>query len=154
VATPDSQLRVPRRLTVVGGTPSLSAAEVPAGLRLVRAIDRAVLDVARKLELRPMELYALLLLEAGGRLTTAELAQRLAASNSQAKQLALRLTRRGIAVRSGSSGHTQLTALGEALAETADRHVEQAIAERMVEIDDRARINGGSMLAQLTLPDD
>ena len=53
-----------------------------------------------------MELYALLLLESGGRLTTAELARRLAASNSQAKQSALRLTRRGIAIRSGASGHT------------------------------------------------
>ena len=154
MATPDSDLRVPRRLSVVaGGTPSLSAADVPAGLRLVRAIDRAVLDVARKLELRPMELYALLLLESGGRLSTAELAERLAASTSQAKQLALRLTRRGIAVRSGASGHTKLTPLGEALAESANRHVERAVRERMQEIDDHSRIMGGSMLAQLTLPE-
>ena len=144
---------MPRRLSVVGGTPSLSAEDVPTGLRLVRAIDRAVLDVARKLELRPMELYALLLLESGGRLTTAELARRLAASNSQAKQLALRLTRRGIAIRSGASGHTKLTPLGEALAESANRHVEQAVDERMREIDDSARATGGAVLAQLTFPD-
>ncbi len=100
-----------------------------------------------------MELYALLLLESGGRLSTAELAQRLAASSSQAKQLALRLTRRGIATRSGASGHTKLTPLGEALAETADRHVEQAVRERMLEVDDHSRILGGSMLAQLTFPE-
>ena len=50
------------------------------------------------------------------------------------------VTRRGIATRSGASGHTKLTPLGEALAETADRHVEQAVRERMLEIDDHARI--------------
>ena len=66
---------------------------------MVRALDRAVLEVARRLDLRPMELYALLLLRAGGRLTTAALADQLAASPSQAKQLALRLCVRGMAER-------------------------------------------------------
>jgi hypothetical protein len=146
---------MPRRLSVVsGGSPSLAVADMPAGLRMVRAIDRAVLDVARKLELRPMELYALLLLESGERLTTAELADHLSASNSQAKQLALRLTSRGVAVRSGASGHTKLTPLGEALAETAGRHVEHAVRERMLNIDDDVRDTGGSVLADLTLPED
>ena len=69
VATPDPTFACPvGSASSRGGTPSLSAEDVPTGLRLVRAIDRAVLDVARKLELRPMELYALLLLESGGRL--------------------------------------------------------------------------------------
>jgi DNA-binding MarR family transcriptional regulator len=135
-----------------GRTPSFSAADVPAGLRLVRAIDRAVLDVARQLELRPMELYALLLLESGGRLTTSELAHHLSASTSQAKQLALRLCRRGIAVRGGANGSTRLTPLGAALAEAAARHIETAAEDRIQAIDEHARVVGGATLAELTLP--
>ena len=63
VATPSSDLRSRAGLTVVDGrSPSLSSHDVPAGLRMVRALDRAVLEAARRCALRPMELYALLLL--------------------------------------------------------------------------------------------
>jgi hypothetical protein len=82
---------------------------VPAGLRLLRSLDRCVLETAREVDLRPMELYALLLLsdcpdeEA---VSTRVLADLLAASPSQAKQIALRLAARGYAQRRGSQGST------------------------------------------------
>jgi hypothetical protein len=119
---------------------------------MVRALDRAVLEVARRLELRPMELYALLLLHAGGRLTTATLADQLSASPSQAKQLALRLCGRGMAQRGSHSGRTELTPLGSAVADTAERHIEHMVADRMRRIDDSARIRGRTTLAHMTLP--
>ncbi len=153
VATQYQDLRGPRRLSVVEGrTPSLSSHDVPAGLRMVRALDRAVLEVARRLDLRPMELYALLLLHAGGRLTTASLADHLAASPSQAKQLALRLSARGIALRGGASGSTELTPLGTALAESAERHLNGAMRDRVNRIDDGSRETGAAVLAALATP--
>ena len=119
---------------------------------MVRALDRAVLEVARRLDLRPMELYALLLLRAGGRLTTAALADQLAASPSQAKQLALRLCVRGMAERGSPSGRTLLTPLGEAVADGAERDLRVAMAERMSRIDDSSRVHGRATLAHLILP--
>jgi hypothetical protein len=119
---------------------------------MVRAFDRAVLEVARRLELRPMELYALLLLHAGGRLTTATLAEQLSASPSQAKQLALRLCARGMALRGSHSGRTELTPLGSAVADTAERHIERMVTDRMRGIDDAARVRGRTTLAHFTLP--
>jgi DNA-binding MarR family transcriptional regulator len=92
---------------------------VPAGLRLLRSLDRSVLETARDVELRPMELYALLLLsdcpdvEA---VNTRVLADLLAASPSQAKQIALRLAARGYATRRGAQGSTRLTDEGRQLA--------------------------------------
>ena len=63
MATPSTDLRSRAGLTIVDGrSPSLSSHDVPAGLRMVRALDRAVLEAARRFALRPMELYALLLL--------------------------------------------------------------------------------------------
>lgn len=125
---------------------------MPAGLRMVRALDRAVLEVARRLDLRPMELYALLLLRAGGRLTTAALADQLAASSSQAKQLALRLCARGMAERESPSGRTELTPLGAAVADSAERELRDTMHERMSRIDDTSRLHGRETLAELTLP--
>ena len=153
VATQYQDLRNSRRLNVVDRrSPSLSGHDLPAGLRMVRALDRAVLEVARRLDLRPMELYVLLLLRAGGRLTTAALADQLAASPSQAKQLALRLCVRGMAERGSPSGRTLLTPLGEAVADGAERDLRVAMAERMSRIDDSSRVHGRATLAHLTLP--
>src|SRR6185503_15375027 len=113
VATPSPDLRSRAGLTVVDGrSPSLSSHDVPAGLRMVRALDRAVLEAARRCALRPMELYALLLLRSEEPLETTRLAAQLAASQSQAKQIALRLCARGLAVRYGAYGRTELTAAG------------------------------------------
>ena len=72
---------------------------VPAGLRLLRSLDRSVLETARDVDLRPMELYALLILSdapEGVSVTTRALSEQLAASPSQAKQIALRLASRGL----------------------------------------------------------
>lgn len=153
MATQFHNVRSPRRLTVVdGATPSHSVSDLPAGLRIVRAIDRAVLEVARSLDMRPMELYALTLLRETDPLTTAELAERLSASTSQAKQLALRLSARGLASREGSNGLTELTPLGAALAESANRQLERTIESHMAEVDDLTRLAAGATLAALTLP--
>ena len=54
------------RLALVTNTARADAnpsSDVPAGLRLLRTLDRSVLEVARDVNLRPMELYALLLLD-------------------------------------------------------------------------------------------
>ena len=54
------------RLALVTNTAPADAnpsSDVPAGLRLLRTLDRSVLEVARDVNLRPMELYALLLLD-------------------------------------------------------------------------------------------
>jgi DNA-binding MarR family transcriptional regulator len=125
---------------------------MPAGLRLVRAIDRAVLDVARDTDLRPMELYTLILLDRVQAMSTAELAESLAASSSQAKQLALRLAARGIVRRSPVTGRTELTPLGHTLANGAAHRVEQKTRARLAQIDDDTRIAGGSSLSMLMLP--
>jgi DNA-binding MarR family transcriptional regulator len=125
------------RLALV--TPPHSAAPdaptgVPAGLRLLRSLDRAVLETARDLDLRPMELYALLLLSdapEGTAVTTRTLSDQLAASTSQAKQIALRLASRGYVERSGSHGATTLTATGRELAEAAGRRLERDMTRRL-----------------------
>ena len=125
VATPSPDLRSRAGLTVVDGrSPSLSSHDVPAGLRMVRALDRAVLEAARRCALRPMELYALLLLRSEEPLETTRLAAQLAASQSQAKQIALRLCARGFAVRYGAYGRTELTAPGRELADAAASDLE------------------------------
>lgn len=135
-----------------GRSPSLSSHDVPAGLRMVRALDRAVLEVARDLDLRPMELYALLLLHGSGPVETSRLADQLSASASQAKQLALRLCARGVAVRRGTYGRTELTPAGRELALEAEARLEETVADRMSDIDPTLRVVGGVTLADLTLP--
>lgn len=125
---------------------------MPAGLRLVRAIDRAVLDVARDSDLRPMEVYTLILLGRSRAMSTAELARHLVASTSQAKQLALRLAARGIVMRSPVTGRTELTPLGHTLATGAAHRVEEQSRAHLAEVDDDTRIAGGSSLSMLMLP--
>src|SRR6185312_5706020 len=120
VATPSPDLRSRAGLTVVDGrSPSLSSHDVPAGLRMVRALDRAVLEAARQ---------------------------------SQAKQIALRLCARGLAVRYGAYGRTELTAAGRELADAAASDLEDAVAGRMAAIDPALRVLGTATLADLTLP--
>ena len=153
VATQPPDLRGSGRFTVVNGrSPSLSSHDVPAGLRMVRALDRAVLEVARGLDLRPMELYALLLLHGAEPIETTRLADQLSASPSQAKQLALRLCARGIAVRRGAFGRTELTDAGRELALEAEARLEDVVAGRMAGMDPTLRVLGGATLADMTLP--
>jgi DNA-binding MarR family transcriptional regulator len=125
---------------------------VPAGLRLLRSLDRSVLEIAREVDLRPMELYALLLLsdcpdeEA---VSTRMLADLLAASPSQAKQIALRLAARGYAHRGGSQGRTRLTDEGRRLARRASDALEDEMARRLGDIDRNAVVLGAATLSAL-----
>jgi DNA-binding MarR family transcriptional regulator len=121
---------------------------VPAGLRLLRTLDRCVLEVARDVDLRPMELYALLLLS-NGPLTTRRLSEVLAASPSQAKQIALRLAARGYATRRGAQGSTRLTDEGRQLARRASDALEDEMARRLGGIDRHAVILGAATLSAL-----
>jgi DNA-binding MarR family transcriptional regulator len=125
---------------------------VPAGLRLLRSLDRSVLETAREVDLRPMELYALLLLsdcpdeEA---VSTRVLADLLAASPSQAKQIALRLAARGYAQRRGSQGSTRLTDEGRRLARRASDVLEDEMSRRLGDIDRSTRALGAATLSAL-----
>lgn len=107
---------------------------VPAGLRLLRSLDRSVLETARDVGLRPMELYALLLLsdtECDEPLTTRSLAEQLAASPSQAKQIALRLAARGYAERNGPQGRTTLTESGRRLADSTAESLQISMSRKI-----------------------
>src|SRR3954462_1055134 len=102
MGAPHSTSRSAVRLALVTSphdAPPAAPTGVPAGLRLLRSLDRAVLETARDVDLRPMELYALLLLseapEGEAAVTPRALSELLAASTSQAKQIALRLAARG-----------------------------------------------------------
>jgi DNA-binding MarR family transcriptional regulator len=111
---------------------------VPAGLRLLRSLDRSVLETARDVDLRPMELYALLLLSDAGHdqaVTTRSLSEQLAASTSQAKQIALRLAARGYAERTGPQGRTKLTSAGRELAHASASRLEHAMTRRLRRIE-------------------
>jgi DNA-binding MarR family transcriptional regulator len=111
---------------------------VPAGLRLLRSLDRSVLETARDVDLRPMELYALLLLSDAGHdqaVTTRALSEQLAASTSQAKQIALRLAARGYAERTGPQGCTKLTRAGRELAHATASRLENAMTRRLRRIE-------------------
>src|SRR5262245_36789842 len=131
-AAPSSSRSTVRLALVTNPPPAASGAPagVPAGLRLLRTLDRSVLEVARRIELRPMELYALLLLHgsADQPMTTRRLSQVLAASPSQSKQIALRLCARGLAVRRGRTGRTQLTEAGCDLACEAEARLQEEVA--------------------------
>ena len=123
---------------------------VPAGLRLLRTLDRCVLEVARDVDLRPMELYALLLLS-NGPLTTRRLSEVLAASPSQAKQIALRLAARGYVERGGGHGRTELTPLGRELAEQTTGALRDEIAARVARIESGAVAQASHALGSLLL---
>jgi Mn-dependent DtxR family transcriptional regulator len=125
---------------------------VPAGLRLLRSFDRSVLETARDVNLRPMELYALILLsdsEHEDALTTRALSEQLAASPSQAKQIALRLAARGYAERSGPQGRTKLTESGRRLADSASRSLHLSMARRISRIDRETAARGAETLNAL-----
>jgi DNA-binding MarR family transcriptional regulator len=125
---------------------------VPAGLRLVRLLDRSVLEIARVVDLRPMELYALLILSdapPGEAVTTRALSERLAASTSQTKQIALRLATRGYVQRGGARGSTRLTPEGQALAHRAALLLEDEMLERLGRDDPVAVARGAAKLQAL-----
>ena len=125
---------------------------VPAGLRLLRSLDRSVLEIAREVDLRPMELYALLLLSdcpGGEAASTRVLSELLAASASQAKQIALRLAARGYAERRGSQGRTWLTDEGRLLARHASEALEDEMLRRLSDIDRRAVALGAATLSAI-----
>ena len=125
---------------------------VPAGLRLLRSLDRSVLETARDVDLRPMELYALLLLSDcpdEKAVSTRVLADLLAASPSQAKQIALRLAARGYAQRGGAQGWTRLTDEGRRLARQASDALEDEMARRLGDIDRNAVVLGAATLSAL-----
>ena len=125
---------------------------VPAGLRLLRSLDRSVLETARDVDLRPMELYALLLISdcpGGEAASTRVLSELLAASPSQAKQIALRLAARGYAHREGPQGRTTLTAEGRRLARDASEALEDEMARRLGDIDRGAVELGAASLSAL-----
>ncbi|MDX6532948.1 MAG: hypothetical protein QOJ13_787 [Gaiellales bacterium] len=153
-----SSSRSAARLALVTNPPPAASdapTGVPAGLRLLRSLDRSVLEVARNVELRPMELYALLLLSDAPEdepVTTRTLAGLLAASPSQAKQIALRLGARGLVNRAGAQGRTSLTDQGRRLAATATAALGQEIARRLNEIDAGAVDDGAAALAAIVAP--
>jgi hypothetical protein len=151
MGVPNSGSRRTARLALVTNPPPAppdAPTGVPAGLRLLRTLDRAVLETAREIDVRPMELYALLLLSDGA-LTTRRLAEMLATSQSQAKQIALRLAGRGYAERGGTQGRTELTESGLALAREAAALLEREIADRLGQIEKGALASGTSTLSSL-----
>ena len=127
--------------TETEGTTSMSSSEMaqkalPGFLESVRVADRALLDVARTRRLRPMEAYLLLiLLDEDDAVSTAHVAARIAASSSQANQLALALQVRGLVARRDRTGLTMLT--DEGRAEAADRaaDVVTAVQQRLGSFD-------------------
>jgi DNA-binding MarR family transcriptional regulator len=109
-----------------------NAKELPGYLETVRVADRTLLDVARTHRLRPMEAYLLLiLLDEDDSVSTAHIAARIAASSSQAKQLALALQVRGLVTRRDRTGLTTLTDEGRAEAAQLSAEVTAALRERL-----------------------
>lgn len=105
---------------------------LPAFLESVRVADRALLDVARTHRLRPMEAYLLLiLLDEEGPVSTARIAARIAASSSQAKQLALALQLRGLITRRDRTGLTELTREGRQEANELSAEVVAVLQQRL-----------------------
>lgn len=106
--------------------------QLPAYLESVRVADRTLLDIARTHRLRPMEAYLLLiLLDEDDSVSTAHIAARIAASSSQAKQLALALQVRGLVVRRDRTGLTALTPEGRAEAQELSAEVTKALRQRL-----------------------
>lgn len=109
---------------------------LPGFLESVRVADRALLDVARTRHLRPMEAYLLLImLDEGDAVSTAHIAARVAASSSQAKQLALALQVRGLVQRRDRTGLTVLTPEGRREAAALAADVVQALQQRLQPLD-------------------
>ncbi len=109
---------------------------LPGFLESVRVADRALLDVARTHRLRPMEAYLLLiLLDEDGAVSTARIAARIAASSSQAKQLALALQLRGLITRRDRTGLTELTSEGRREANELAAEVVEVLQQRLTPLD-------------------
>ena len=113
-------------------TTEQSKTALPAFLESVRVADRALLDVARTHRLRPMEAYLMLiLLDEEGTVSTARIAARIAASSSQAKQLALALQLRGLITRRDRTGLTELTSEGRQEANELSAEVVEVLQQRL-----------------------
>ncbi len=155
MGAPHSTSRSAVRLALVTSphdAPPAAPTGVPAGLRLLRSLDRSVLETARDVALRPMELYALLLLSEvpeGEAVTTRALSELLAASTSQAKQIALRLAARGYVKRSGAHGSTLLTESGRNLAIAAGERLERKVTRRLRRLDPTVVERGAASLNAL-----
>ena len=109
---------------------------LPLFLESVRVADRALLDVARTHRLRPMEAYLMLiLLDEEGPVSTARIATRIAASSSQAKQLALALQLRGLVTRRDRTGLTALTSEGLQEANELATEVALVLQQRLSPLD-------------------
>ena len=118
------------------GSPDLAQNALPEFLESVRVADRALLDVARTRRLRPMEAYLLLiLLDEKDAVSTAHIATRIAASSSQAKQLALALQVRGLVTRRDRTGLTALTGEGRIEAAELSADVVTALQQRLSTLD-------------------
>ncbi len=118
------------------GSPDLAQNALPEFLESVRVADRALLDVARTRRLRPMEAYLLLiLLDESDAVSTAHIASRIAASSSQAKQLALALQVRGLVTRRDRTGLTALTGEGRIEAAELSADVVTALQQRLSTLD-------------------
>ena len=105
---------------------------LPLFLESVRVADRALLGVARTHRLRPMEAYLMLiLLDEEGAVSTARIAARIAASSSQAKQLALALQLRGLITRRDRTGLTELTSEGRQEANELSAEVVEVLQQRL-----------------------
>jgi predicted transcriptional regulator of viral defense system len=106
-----------------------SISDIP--MESVRLIDRAVLDVARTRKLRPMEAYLLMALDDHNNpATTAEMAERIAASTSQTKQVALRMQERGFVERIGWTGVTVITPKGSKEAQWLRSNIAVTVEKR------------------------
>ena len=155
MGAPHSTSRSAVRLALVTSphdAPPAAPTGVPAGLRLLRSLDRSVLETARDVDLRPMELYALLLLSDAPEdeaVTTRSLSELLAASTSQAKQIALRLAARGYVERSGPQGSTRLTESGRDLAVAAGTRLERTVARRLRGLERAIVERGATSLSSL-----
>lgn len=118
------------------GSSEMAQKALPGFLESVRVADRALLDVARTRRLRPMEAYLLLiLLDEHDAVSTAHIAARIAASSSQAKQLALALQVRGLISRRDRTGLTSLTDEGRAEATELAAEVVEALQQRLGSLD-------------------
>lgn len=114
---------------------------LPGFLESVRVADRGLLDVARTHRLRPMEAYLMLiLLDEDGAVSTARIAARIAASSSQAKQLALALQLRGLITRRDRTGLTELTPEGRREATELASEVVDVLRQRLSPLDAAAAI--------------
>lgn len=119
---------------------SIAQQALPGFLESVRVADRTLLDVARTHRLRPMEAYLLLiLLDEDDAVSTAHVAARIAASSSQAKQLALALQVRGLITRRDRTGLTSLTPVGRQEASTLAHEVVAALQDRLSGLESSAR---------------